>query len=426
MARYHNLPCGTSQPKVRSTRIVYVGKYMFSDYYEIACEEVSGYSRSHPRPLDSLRCGVASDFAPFFWSEGFGLGGEMDQTIIARSAAVKSELYGGRVFVIVPIYVTSICQEQCLYCNFRGGNKGIEVERRRLTDDELEREATYLVEEKGLRVLELVYSTDPRMRVDTMCRHVELLRRILERHGGGLVGISAEALEESEYRRLVNAGLCWSVLWQETYDKARYAVLHPGRTKKADFEHRLNAYERMLAAGVEHVGIGVLSGLSDWKRDWAMLMLHEQYLQQHCGRGATILGTPRLKLAPGAVLKESPYTPARQEFLATVALHNIFSPTTAAFVSTREDWDVCVEMARGGGCLFTLNCSTTPGGYSLPHCGCQFTSSSYDAPIYSTKLKSEGLNPVFYWRTEDLSGDYRPDAALAGPTTCRSLRVGTN
>ena len=318
---------------------------MFSDRYKIACEQVSDFSHTRPGPLDSLRPMVASDYAPFFWSEGFGLGGELDQAIIARSAEVKAALYGGRVFVIVPIYVTSICEEQCLYCNFRGGNKGIGVERRRLTDDELEQEALYLIEQKGLRVLELVYSTDPRMRVDAMCRHVELLRRLLDRHGGGLVGISAEALEESDYRRLIDAGLCWSVLWQETYDKARYAVLHPGKTKKANFEYRLDAYERMLAAGVEHVGIGVLSGLSDWRRDWAMLMLHEEYLQQHYGGGATILGTPRLKLAPGALLQESPYTPTRQEFLATVALHNMFSPTTAPFVSTREDWDVCVELA---------------------------------------------------------------------------------
>ncbi|MGO9515615.1 MAG: radical SAM protein [Candidatus Korobacteraceae bacterium] len=393
---------------------------MFSNRYKLACEEVSEFSHIRQGSLDSLRSMVASDFAPFFWSEGFGQGSEMDQAIIARSAEVKSSLYGGRVFVIVPIYVTSICEEQCVYCNFRGGNKGIEVERRRLTDDELEREATYLVEDKGLRVLELVYSADPQMRVDAMCRHVELLRRVLERHGGGLVGLSAEALEESEYRRLINAGLCWTVLWQETYDKARYAELHPGKTKKANFEYRLDAHERMLAAGVEHVGIGVLSGLADWKRDWATLMLHEQYLQQHCGRGASILGTPRLKLAPGGLLKESPYIPSRQEFLATVALHNIFSPATAAFVSTREDWDVCVELARGGGCLFTLNCSTTPGGYSLSHSGCQFTSHSYDAPIYSAKLKSEGLAPLLNWRGEHLFGKYRTDVALVGPPPCRS------
>lgn len=387
---------------------------MFSERYKLVCEQVSDCSHTPTGTIDALRPMVASDHAPFLWSAGFGRGGNLDQAIIARSAGIKAEFYGGRVFVIVPIYVTSICEEQCLYCNFRGGNKGIGVERRRLTDDELEREALYLIEQKGLRVLDLVYAADPRMRVDAMCRHVELVRRLLHQHGGGLVGMSAEALEESDYRRLVDAGLCWSVLWQETYDKARYAELHPGKTKKANFEYRLNAYERMLVAGVEHIGVGVLSGLSDWRRDWAMLMLHEEYLQQHYGGGATILGTPRLKLAPGALLQETPYAPTRQEFLATVALHNIFSPTTAAFVSTREDWDVCIELARGGGCLFTLNCSTTPGGYSLQHSGCQFTAHSYDAPIYSIKLKSEGLEPVLNWRAKDLCGEYRPEAALCG------------
>ena len=338
----------------------------------------------------------------------------MDQAIVARAARVKSDLYGGRVFVIVPIYVTSICQENCLYCNFRAGNKGVGVERKRLTDDELEEEALYLIEQKGLRVLELVYSSDPKMRVDAMCRHVELLRRLLDKHGGGLVGISAEAFDESEYRRLVNAGLCWSVVWQETYDKSRYAALHPGRAKKSNFEYRLDCYEHMLAAGVEHVGIGVLSGLADWKQDWAMLLLHEEYLRKNYGKGATILGTPRLKTAPGAVFQESPFTPTRQEFLTAVALHNIFSPTTVPFVSTREDWDLCVELAKGGGCLFTLNCSTTPGGYSLHHAGCQFATHSYDAPIYSSMLKSEGLEPVFHWSAGDLYGGYQPCPVAGG------------
>jgi len=391
-----------------------LGSEMFSRQYQRMWEQVSDLSHARPRPLDALHPVVASDFAPWLWREGFGQGGELDRAIIARAAEFKTALYGGRVFVIAPIYVTSICQEQCLYCNFRAANKGVGVERRRLTDDELEKEALYLVEEKGLRVLELVYSTDSQMRVDTMCRHVQVLRRLLESHGGGLVGISSEAFEESDYRRLVDAGLCWSVLWQETYDKSRYAELHPGKTKKANFEYRLDAYEHMLAAGVQHVGIGVLSGLADWRRDWAMLMLHEEYLHKHYGDGASILGTPRLKIAPGAIFQESPFTPTRQEFLVTVALHNLFSPTTAPFVSTREGWDACVELAKGGGCLFTLNCSTTPGGYSLQHGGCQFTAGCYDAPIYSTKLEAEGLEPVFDWKARDLSGDYRPSAVAGG------------
>ncbi|MGB7436114.1 MAG: hypothetical protein WBR26_03380 [Candidatus Acidiferrum sp.] len=387
---------------------------MFSAQYDRMCEQVSDLCRTPARPLGLLKSGAASDFAPLLWSSEFGSGGELDSAILSRSARLKTALYGGRVFVIVPMYVTSICQEQCVYCNFRAGNKGIGVERSRLSDEELKNEALYLIREKGMRVLELVYASDPRMGIDALCRHVELLRGLLEQHGGGLVGLSAEPMEESDYRRLMDAGLCWSVIWQETYDKPRYAALHPGKTKKTNFEYRLDSYERMLAARVQHVGVGVLSGLADWKRDWAMLMLHEEYLRKHYANGATIVGTPRLKLAPGAVLQESTCTPTRQEFVTTMALHNIYSPTTAPFVSTREPWDICVELAKGGGCLFTLNCSTTPGGYSHSHEGCQFTSGTYDAPIYSRKLQLEGLDPVFHWQASDLNVDQRSHGVAGG------------
>jgi len=371
---------------------------MFSQRYRQACEDLARLRTVPPPAVDSLRPGEAAEFVSLLWSEGLGCGGDLDQSIIARSNELKRSLYDGRVFVTAPMYATSICWEQCVYCNYRAGNKGVGVERKRLTDDELEQEASYLVDEKGMRVLELVYASDPKMRVDAMCRHVELLRTLLERRGGGLVGISAEALDEADYRQLVDAGLCWSVLWQETYDSSSYAKFHPGKTKKTNFAYRLDAYERMLSAGVKHVGIGVLSGLADWRWDWSMLLLHEQYLQEQCGRGATILGTPRLKLAPGALLKGPPNTMTRDELVVTVALHNLFAPTATPFVSTREDWDVCLELARGGGCLFTLNCSTTPGGYSLPRDGCQFSSNSYDAPVYSTELRRNGLEPVFDWK----------------------------
>ena len=231
--------------------------------------------------------------------------GAFDRAILSRSAAVKSGLYGGRLFVIVPIYVTSICSEQCVYCNYRAGNKGLSVEAQTIKRCRTGARGGVSSRAKGHRGLELVYASDPLMRVDAMCRHVELLRRVLDRRGGGLVAISAESLEEKEYRRLVNAGLSISVLWQETYDKARYSLLHPGKTRKTDFTYRLDAYERMLVAGIPHVGMGVLLGLAEWKRDWAMLMLHEEYLRRQCGRGVTILGTPRLKHAPGALLHES-------------------------------------------------------------------------------------------------------------------------
>lgn len=373
---------------------------MFSSHYEQACRQVSDVSSaaaSGIRPVPGGEAKGDPNIARLTWMSGFGEGGSLDQELLDASADLKQAMFHGRIYPIVPLYVTSICSESCLYCNFRGGNKGVGVVRRRLSDTEVEHEARYLIEEKGLRVLELVYASDPMIRVDAMCRHVERLKHLLAAHGGGMVGINAEALEEEEYRRLGNAGLTFSVLWQETYDRVPYWYLHPGRTKKARFEYRLDAYERMLAAGISQIGMGVLSGLSDWRKDWAMLMQHEAYLLSHYGKGAAILGLPRLKPAPGAYLNQTPFIPSREEFLAVAALHNIFSPTTLGFVSTREDWETCIQLAQGGGCLFTFNCSTTPGGYTSPQSGCQFPVHSYDAPEHTCKLRELGLTPQFAW-----------------------------
>jgi 2-iminoacetate synthase len=345
----------------------------------------------------------APRLAEVLWAEEFGSGGRLDSVIIDRARQTKSALFGDQAFAVVPMYVTSVCNENCLYCNYRSGNKGVEVERLRLTDDELAQEARHLIEQKGMHVLELVYASDPRVRADSMCRHVEIAQRMLDERGGGIVGISAEALDEDEYRALADAGVSFSVLWQETYDRDRYRELHPGATKKTSFEYRLDAFERMITAGIKNVGIGILSGLADWRMDWAMLMLHEDYLRRQYGQAANILGTPRLTPAPGSILPPGGLIPSTEEFLATVALHNIYAPETLPFVSTREKWDVCVALAKGGGCMFTFNCSTIPGGYSLGRHGAQFRSGSYDAPVFRGRLADEaGVSPQFAWTFDAL------------------------
>jgi 2-iminoacetate synthase len=381
---------------------------MFTDVYETIWNRVS--VRAGAQKANTSTAGAAwqphlASTADLIWDRQLGQGGEFDQHVFAQAAATKRRLSGGAIFAVVPIYVTSICAERCLYCNYRAGNKRSEIERLRLSDEELLQEVKYLVEEKGLRALELVYATDPHLRADSMCRQVELVQKYLDRNGGGSVGINAEALDEGEYRALHDAGLAFAVLWQETYDRARYKELHPGTTKKARFEYRLEAYERMLSAGLRNIGMGVLSGLADWRTDWAMLMAHEGYLQRVYGIEAAILGVPRLKPAAGALLQTTTFIPTRQEFLGALAVHNIYSPRTLPFVNTREDWDLCVDMANGGGCLFTFNCSTIPGGYSLGHRGYQFPTGTYDAPIFAAELQKVGLEPVYDWSFDSRTAD---------------------
>jgi hypothetical protein len=72
------------------------------------------------------------------------------------------------------------------------------------------------------------------------------------------------------------------------------------------------------------------------------------------------------------------------------------------FVNTREAWDTCLEMAAGGGALFTFNCSTIPGGHSLGTKGYQFPATSFDAVEYRDKITNAGFTPIFDWTFDAL------------------------
>jgi 2-iminoacetate synthase len=361
-----------------------------------------------PNLATSLDCHADPSFqhdprvAALFWNSDFGAGGQLDRQLLFHSRETKTALSGGDVYAVVPLYVTSICRERCLYCNYRAG-AGRNVPRLRLDETQLEHEARFLVEQKGLRAIELVYASDPSISPSDVARHVERLRRLLDRNGGGVIGLSAEPFEAADYRSLVSAGLDFAVVWQETYDGERYRHLHPGSSPKTDFDHRLDTLDRMIEGGLLRFGMGVLSGLSDWRREWAMLMQHEAYLFERYGIAAAILGVPRLKPAPGAVLQTTPFVPSDSEYLLAIALHNLFSPATLPFVNTRETWELCVEMAAGGGCLFTFNCSTIPGGYSLGQQGSQFPTASFDAPDFARRLEQFGLRTQFDWSFPEVS-----------------------
>lgn len=328
----------------------------------------------------------------------FGAGGALDAELAARARLRKLELFGGAVFPVSPLYVTSVCKERCTYCNYRAGSTDPDLKRTRLGDAELEREVLFLVEERGLRAVELVYASDPLVTADDICRHVELAARILSRHGRPVVGLSAEPATVDEYRRLRDAGLTFSVVWMETYDPEPYRELHPGRQTKTDFFWRLESYERMIEAGLDGIGYGVLSGLADWRRDWSMLAAHQRWLRHRYGRGPNILGIPRLRPAPGAPYDPGPHLPGDGAFRSLVAWHNALFPDVMPFVSTREPFETCLQLAAGGGCLFTLNCSTVPGGYTLDRSGAQFRTGDYDALRFTPRLRAAGLDPDWAWR----------------------------
>jgi 2-iminoacetate synthase len=327
---------------------------------------------------------------------------ELAAEVLETARQVKARHFGGAVFGISPLYVTSICREHCVYCNFRVENEGRAVTRVRLTPEQLREEVSFLVNRHGLRVVELVYASDPKANAGTVAEHIHLTAEVLAQAGGGIVGLNSAPFTADEYRQLKESGLDFVVLWQETYDRARYGKLHPVQTPKGDYAGRLTAYERMIEGGLRNIGLGVLSGLAPWREDWLSLLAHERYLQDKHGVRTAILGVPRLKRAKGAAVQNTEFIPTDQEYLLSIAVHNLFSPLTIPFVNTREPWDLCLQAVRGGGALFTFNCATIPGGYTQGTKGYQFPTGDFAAAEYLPKLRAEGFAPVMRWTFEGI------------------------
>ncbi|MBC8525428.1 MAG: hypothetical protein ISS28_05295 [Candidatus Cloacimonetes bacterium] len=92
---------------------------------------------------------------------------------IGKFTSIKCDLFNIKIFPLVPLYITSYCYEDCKYCNFRVNNN---VLRKRLNDNQLIKETELLIK-KGFRVIELVYSSDPEIKITSVCNHIKILKK---------------------------------------------------------------------------------------------------------------------------------------------------------------------------------------------------------------------------------------------------------
>ncbi|MHC4289243.1 MAG: [FeFe] hydrogenase H-cluster radical SAM maturase HydG, partial [Planctomycetota bacterium] len=56
---------------------------------------------------------------------------------------IKEVIYGNRMVIFSPLYISNLCQNECLYCAFRAKNKA--VKRRALSRDEVQQETKILI-----------------------------------------------------------------------------------------------------------------------------------------------------------------------------------------------------------------------------------------------------------------------------------------
>ena len=205
-------------------------------------------------------------------------------------------------------------------------------------------------------------------------------------------------LSEEDYRRLTHSGLNGVVCFQETYNRQNYKKYHPAGMK-SKFEWRLNGFDRMGAAGVHKIGMGVLIGLEDWRTDVTMMATHLQYLRKHYWKTRYSVNFPRMRpsggnFQPNVIMSD-------RELAQLTFAFRIFDHDVDISYSTRERPDIRNNMASLGCTSMSAGSKTEPGGYhTYPQALEQFAISDERTPDeVSRALKARGLEVV--WKDWD-------------------------
>jgi 2-iminoacetate synthase len=284
------------------------------------------------------------------------------EAVLEAAAAVKSKVYGDRVVLFAPLYVSNECVGNCPYCAFRRDNT--ELRRRTLESDEIAAEVHWLIDH-GYKRLLLVFGDNPRTKVGDMVEAVATVYRTHSPKGNiRRVNINAAPLSYEDFCTLQPAGIGTYQVFQETYHRATYERAHSSGPK-AGYDWRLRVWERCLPAGIDDMGLGVLYGLYDWRWDTLAMLDHAAYLDRTFAVEPHTLSVPRIEPAHNAPWSINPPAPVDDaSFKRIIALLRLAVPYTGIILSTRETPQLRQECLRLGVSQVSAGSRTSPGGYS--------------------------------------------------------------
>jgi 2-iminoacetate synthase len=288
---------------------------------------------------------------------------ELLHHVFETARAVKEAIYGRRLVLFAPLYISNLCGNECAYCAFRARNPA--VKRRALTQEEIARETRMLIDQGHKRLLLVAGESYPREGFDYVLRSIDTVYGVAHDHGEiRRINVNVAPLTLDEFRALKDRGIGTYQLFQETYHRATYARVHLGG-KKVDYRWRITAMDRAMTAGIDDVGIGVLFGLFDWRFELLALMQHIGHLEARFGVGPHTVSVPRLEPATGSDLASHPPQPVSDvDFRKIVAILRLAVPYTGIIMSTRESASIRRETFALGVSQISAGSRTNPGGYS--------------------------------------------------------------
>ena len=284
------------------------------------------------------------------------------QELFQTANNIKDTIYGKRLVMFAPLYISNLCKNECSYCAFRAKNKAIV--RRSLNQEEIKHETEALIKQGHKRVLLVAGESYPGNNFQYV---LDAVRSVYEARYNDTeirrVNVNVAPLTVEEFKLLKNEKIGTYQIFQETYHRPTYKKVHTGGLKK-NYEWRVTALHRAMEAGIDDVGIGVLFGLYDYRFELLAMMQHINELERVFGVGPHTISVPRMEPATGSdVASNPPYPVSDTQFQKIVAILRLAVPYTGIIMSTRETAKMRRETFALGVSQISAGSRTNPGGY---------------------------------------------------------------
>ena len=284
------------------------------------------------------------------------------ERIFTLAREIKSHIYGNRIVMFAPLYLSNYCINGCVYCPYHAKNRTIP--RRKLTQEEIRREVIAL-QDMGHKRLALETGEHPiKNPIEYVLESIDTIYSIHHKNGAiRRVNVNIAATTVENYRLLRDAGIGTYILFEETYNRKAYEALHP-TGPKSDWAYHTEAMDRAMQGGIDDVGVGALFGLCNYRYDFVGILMHAEHLEACYGVGPHTISVPRIRPADDIDPADFPDAVTDEVFRRIVAVLRIAVPYTGMIVSTRESQrsrelvlDVGVSQLSGGS-------RTSVGGYA--------------------------------------------------------------
>jgi 2-iminoacetate synthase len=234
--------------------------------------------------------------------------------------------FGNAVGIFTPLYLSNYCANGCRYCGFSRNNP---IKRARLSLEEAEAELRAIAATGLEEILLLTGESPDAAGLDYIAAACRLAREHFR-----VVGLEVYPMNSADYAVLRESGADFVTVFQETYDPALYATVHPSGRKRV-FPYRFYAQERALRAGMRGAGFGSLLGLGPFRRDVLAVALHARLTQRQYPHAELSFSVPRLR----PIINNDDLKPegvSEAELCQVICALRLFMPFAGITVSTRE------------------------------------------------------------------------------------------